>query len=120
MHEKINVRIDLSYSDDYDELHSQLILVGKNLNTNQVESATIEFLANTNFFEKNLYEFSYESSTQDIDTWLSLCREKHEELSIQYPAHDEELEIGTWKSDNRHTEYAMLRLIYERRYLENE
>ena len=120
MHEKIIAKIDLNFPDDYDVLTSKEIEVGKNLLAEEVEAAVIEYLANTNFSEHSLYDFGYETDTKSITQWIAECQGQHSKLTVENPECDEHLHIGTFKSDHKYAGHAVLLLVYERRYLENE
>jgi len=121
MHEKIQVRVDLSYPDEYNPLFEKNILTKKNITGPQVEAAIMEWLANTNFSsDHQIYDFEYDGCTTSIGEWLAECKKEHSDLTIEEPASDEELTIGTFKSDHKYAGYATVLLVYERRYLENE
>ena len=120
MHEKLIAKIDLTYPDEYDQLHSEVIKTGKNLSDHQVEAAIIEYIANTDFSKHLLYDFEYQADSDTIKDWMRLCREEYTKLTIKDPMCDEDLIIGMFKSDNKYTNYANLHIMYERRYLENE
>ena len=119
MHENISVRIELSYPDEYDELFCKTIKVGKNLTATEINTALIQYLTNTDFHKHLLYDFEY-SPENEIQNWLADCKKEYLQLTIESPHSDNEIQIGTFKSDHKHTQYANLHLNYERRYLENE
>ena len=119
MHEKISVRADVSYPGEYDELYSKTIKVGKNLSADEINTAVIQYLTNTNFSNHLLYDFDY-CPDENIKNWLAKCKGEYANLPQEAPHADEEHQIGTFKSDNKHTNYAILTLVYERQYLENE
>ena len=122
MHQKIIARLELLYvSGDPSELLSQTIKIGKNLSDHQVEASIIGFLANTDFSGKyNCHSFEYQCDSKSIKSWLQYCREQHEELTIEDPESDEYLNVGEFKIDHKYCQYALLQILYHKRYLENE
>ena len=117
MHEKIYARLNVDYEGILGET---LIFQGKDINEQQIENAIKEYLANTRFQEMLLSNFEVNYTQEMLSKWLKICKDAHPALTIEYPEYDELLEVGTFRTDHKRSQYTFLELNYHRRYLENE
>ena len=120
MHENLLAKIEVAHSDQYQEILCKTIKTAKDLTIYETLAALMEFLANTNFTEHLICDLQASVDPKEIENWLAESKKQYPHLTAEDPAADEHLFVGAFTSDHKHTQYAHLYLVYERRYLENE
>lgn len=103
-----------------DIVHTENILTGKNETITTISDAIKKYLSKTNFKDLWFYDFEPEYNEDSITEWLKECEEIHHTLSVKSPEHNTPLQLGTFKTDRKYSQYGILELNYQRRYLENE
>ena len=116
-HQNLVITIALDHEDI---VHTKTILTGKNITTTAASDAIKKYLAETNFKDLWFYDFEPEYNEDSITEWLKECENIHHSLSVKAPDHDTPLQLGVFKSDRKYSQYGILELNYQRRYLENE